>query len=160
MDIRWLWTCHRDNCSGSYTFDGNTFSAYGADETTDAAIYNNSGGEVTLNIGGGGDSSPTVRNGGGATTILCAGQVNLTLTSIVTCSEVRIYSAGTTTELGGEENSDTTFVYTYLYSPSTLVDIVVHKADYEYYRLEDYELGAANASLPIAQQFDRQYSNP
>lgn len=146
--------------AGTYTFDGNLFVGYGASATTDAAIYNNSGGAVTLNIGGGGDSSPTIRNGTAATTTLCAGQVNLTLTSIVTCSEVRIYTAGTTAELAGVENSDTTFVYTYLYSSGTYVDIVVFNVDYEYYRIESYELGNANASLPIAQVVDRQYSNP
>ena len=37
----------------------------GADGTTDAAIYNNSGGAITLNISGGGDT-PTVRNGASA----------------------------------------------------------------------------------------------
>ncbi|MBI3290362.1 hypothetical protein HYZ78_03110, partial [Candidatus Microgenomates bacterium] len=51
--------------TGTFTFEGNTFSGYGADGTTDAAIYNNSGGIVTLNISGGG-STPTIRNGAGA----------------------------------------------------------------------------------------------
>lgn len=52
---------------GTYTFDGNIFSGYGSNDTTDAAIYNNSGGAVTLNITGGG-STPTIRNGTGAST--------------------------------------------------------------------------------------------
>ncbi len=53
--------------TGTFTFTGNTFTGYGADATNDAAIYNNSGGAVTLNITGGG-STPTVRNGAGAST--------------------------------------------------------------------------------------------
>lgn len=64
---------------GSYDFDGNTFSGYGADGTTDAAIYNNSGGLVTLTINGGGDV-PTVRNGAGASTTILTSQVSFTVT--------------------------------------------------------------------------------
>lgn len=66
---------------GTYTFSGNTFSGYGASGTADAAIYNNSGGSVTLNITGGGDTTPTVRNGGGATTTIVAA-VDLTITVV------------------------------------------------------------------------------
>lgn len=54
---------------GTYTFNANTFSGFGANGTTSAAIYNDSGGAVTLNISGGG-STPTVRNGTGASTTI------------------------------------------------------------------------------------------
>jgi hypothetical protein len=52
---------------GSYTFDNIQFSDFGANSTTDAAVYNNSGTSVTINITGGGNT-PTVRNGSGAST--------------------------------------------------------------------------------------------
>lgn len=39
---------------------GNLFSGYGANDTNDAAYYNNAGGSITLSVTGGGDS-PTVR---------------------------------------------------------------------------------------------------
>jgi hypothetical protein len=61
---------------GTYSFTGNIFESYlGTPGTnlvvssgsTGAAIYNNSGGSVVLNIAGGGDT-PTIRNGAGATT--------------------------------------------------------------------------------------------
>ena len=55
--------------TGTYSFSGNTFSGYGADGTNDAAIYNNSGGAVTINVESGGDT-PTVRNGSGASTTI------------------------------------------------------------------------------------------
>ncbi|MDO8629392.1 MAG: hypothetical protein Q7R41_02770, partial [Phycisphaerales bacterium] len=55
-----------------------TFSGYGADGTTDAAIYNNSGKHLIINIAGG--TSPTVRNGSGATTTIVAGSVSTTIT--------------------------------------------------------------------------------
>lgn len=54
---------------GSYDLSAIFFEGYGADDATDAAIYNNSGGAVTLNIQNGGDV-PTIRNGTGATTVV------------------------------------------------------------------------------------------
>jgi len=59
---------------GSYAYNGNTHTGYGANGTTSAAFYNNSGGAITLNIGNGGDT-PTVRNGVGASTTIVAGAV-------------------------------------------------------------------------------------
>lgn len=64
--------------TGTYTFDGHKFNNYGAAETTTAAVYNNSGGAVTINIINGGDT-PTVRNGASASTT-----VNNTVTVKVT----------------------------------------------------------------------------
>lgn len=57
--------------AGTYTFTGLTFTGFGADGTDTAAVYNNSGGAVTINIAGGG-STPTVRNGASATTSVVA----------------------------------------------------------------------------------------
>jgi hypothetical protein len=58
---------------------GNTFSGYGATSSNDAAVYNNAGGAVTINVLSGGDS-PTYRNGTGASTTIVAGSVTATLT--------------------------------------------------------------------------------
>lgn len=63
---------------GTYTFTGNLFSGYGASGSTDAAVNNNSGGIVILNIEGQGDS-PTVRNEAGSVTALVS-TVPLTVT--------------------------------------------------------------------------------
>jgi hypothetical protein len=57
----------RITAAGTYTLDGNIFNNFGADGTNSAAIFNDSGGTVTLNIIGGGNT-PTVRNGTGAST--------------------------------------------------------------------------------------------
>lgn len=54
--------------TGSYNMDGNVYTGYGADGTNDAAIFNDSGGLVTLNITNG--ANPTVRNGAGASTTI------------------------------------------------------------------------------------------
>jgi hypothetical protein len=66
--------------AGTYTLDGNTFTGYGATGTNDAAIYNNSGGLVTINVQNG--ASPSYRNGTGASTV-----VQQTVTVAVTCQE-------------------------------------------------------------------------
>ena len=55
--------------AGTYTFDGNTFSGYGATASTTAAVYNNTSGTITLNITPGSES-PTYRNGTSATTTI------------------------------------------------------------------------------------------
>jgi len=55
--------------TGTFGFTSNTFVGYGADASTDAVIYNNSGGAVTLNLPLGA-TYPTVRNGVGATTTI------------------------------------------------------------------------------------------
>jgi hypothetical protein len=67
--------------AGTYSFSGNFFTGYGADGTNSAAIYNNSGGAVTLNITSG--STPTVRNGAGASTTI-NNAVTLTITTVNT----------------------------------------------------------------------------
>ncbi len=145
--------------SGTYNFNGNTFTAYGVSGSQNAAIYNNSGGLVTLNIGGGGDS-PTIRNGIGSTTVVINART-LTLTQLVSASEVRIYTAGTQTELDGIEDSSTSFAYTYDFNlAGTDVDIVIHHVEYEYLRFDNFELATTDAALPISQQFDRNYDNP
>ena len=55
--------------TGTYDFDNFTFSAGFTGTGTDAAVYNNSGGAVTINVQNGGDT-PSVRNGAGASTTI------------------------------------------------------------------------------------------
>lgn len=64
--------------AGTYDLTNVVFASYGSDGTTDAAVYNNSGGAITLNILGG--TSPTVRNGAGASTTLVVNPVTMTVT--------------------------------------------------------------------------------
>lgn len=152
--------------SAAYTITNLTYSGYasaGSGTSGNECIYNNSGQHVKLTIDGG--DEPSYKNGTSATTEIVVGQRILTLTGVVSGSEIRIYTAGTTTELGGIETfepvgSTGDWDYTYTYASSTYVDIVIHKANYIYYRIDDYLLLDANSSIPISQQPDRQYSNP
>ena len=139
--------------AGTYTFTGLTFTGFGANGSNTAAILNDTGGAVTINVFGG--LAPTVKNGTGATTtvnVLTA----LTLTGLQSNSEVRVFNAGTTTELAGVENSGTTFTANI---SASSVDIVVHSLGYEYQKIEGADT-SSNLTLPIQQRVDRNYRNP
>ena len=90
----------------------------------------------------------------------------LTLTGIIADSEVRIYETGTQTELDGIESvvdgGDGTGDFGFTYNASIVpnIDIVVHHVQYEYYRINNFEPSDSSASVPIAQQYDRNYNNP
>jgi len=142
---------------GTYTFSGNTFSGYGADSSNDAAIYNNSGGLVTLNITGGG-STPTIRNGSGASTVV-NNNVSVTLTGLQNPTEVRVYAAGTTTLLAGQEDV-TTGSFVFSLSAGTDVDIRIFAVGYLPADILNFEVPTSDATIPIQQQTDRFYLNP
>ena len=139
---------------GTYTFNANAFAGYGADGTTDAAIYNNSGGAVTLNITGGGDT-PTVRNGAGATTTI-NNSVTLTLSGLQTGSDIVILDAGTST-IREQVDANAGTSYPYSFSTGGAVDIGVLKAGYVPLYVRNFTLPATDASLPISQTADRNY---
>jgi hypothetical protein len=152
-------TCNFINCAdgieittvaSGYNFNALMFAGCNKD------VKNTSGGVVVISPTNASNVT-TYENSAGSTTTIQSAQITLTLTGLVADSEVRIYSHGTTTELGGVENCTSSFAYTYSYAASTYVDIVVHKADYQYYRINNYLLSASNTSLPIAQVFDRVY---
>lgn len=151
---------------GTYTFTGNTFSGYGADGSNDAAIYNNSGGLITLNIAGGGDS-PTVRNGAGASTVI-NNNVSITLTGLADNTEVRVYDnaspVSARTELAGTENATTGTTddrdFTFSISAGTIINIKVVNVTYEPVSISGFTVPTADTSIPIQQRFDRNYENP
>lgn len=151
------------DCPTAFTFSNNSFNgSYGANGSNEAAIYNNSGKAIVINVSGG--DTPTYRNGTGASTTV-NNTVTLTLTNIVSDSEVRIYSAGTISELDGQESvTGGTFQFSYTYAANYLVDIVVFKESYLFNepdgRIKNFELPNGNSSIPISQRFDRNYNNP
>ncbi len=78
------------NTPSTITLRGVAFNSYGADGSTDAAIYNNSGKAITLNIIGG--TVPTIRNGAGASTTIVANPVTA-LVKVVDAGAVAIQNA-------------------------------------------------------------------
>lgn len=141
---------------GTYTLSANTFTGFGADGSNGAAIYNDSGGAVTLTITNGG-STPTVKNGSGASTTVNNNKT-LTLTGLLTGSDIVILTAGTTTErVNVDAHGSTTYDFNYAYTASDFVDIQIFKAGYVPFIVRNYLLANANGSLPIAQALDRYY---
>lgn len=95
------------NSLSEITLSGVGFNDYAVTNgsTGNEAIYNNTGGLITINIVEGGDT-PSVRNGVGASTVINNPQT-LTISRIQPSSEVRIYDANDTSiELAGTESLD------------------------------------------------------
>lgn len=153
---------------GTYTFTGNTFNGYGGTAgsnptansgSTDAAIYNNSGGAVTINIAGGGDT-PSVRNGAGATTTV-NNNTSITLTGLKANTEVRVYTdnAGDNdVVIDGVENSGTSF--TFSAAASQVINIMINHLSYLPADIWQLTVPSTDTSIPISQVTDRQYNNP
>jgi hypothetical protein len=74
-------------------------------------------------------------------------------------TEVRVYETGTTNEIDGQENV-VTGSFTFQADATDFVDIVIHNIEYEYLKIENYDVPGTDTSIPIQQQFDRNYNNP
>lgn len=85
----------------------------------------------------------------------------LTLTGLKNPTEIRVFEAGTTTEVGGQENV-TSGTFSFPYDPEVLtsVDIAILSLGYQNIRLTSVALGTSDVTIPVQQQLDRQYNNP
>jgi hypothetical protein len=148
------------NTAGTFTFAGNQFIGYATSDgsTGNEAIYNNSGGSVTLNITGGG-GTPTVRNGTGASTTV-NNATTYSLTGIQAGSEVTIVRSSDQTVLFHVESSaGGTETYSYSYTSDTTIDVLVMSLAYEPLNFSD-TLRSSASSVPVQQVLERNYSNP
>jgi hypothetical protein len=139
--------------------------------SANAAIFNNTGKAVTINISGGGDT-PSIRNGRNSSTII-NNNVNVTFTGLRDNTEIRICDAATGVALAGIENatdgtSDDRSA-TFSLAAGVLVDIrFAHgiAADGNRYTvpdrnsITDFTWPSTITSLPITQVLDRNYNNP
>lgn len=83
---------------------------------------------------------------------------NLSLTNLITGSDIVILQPGTSTEYNNtDSNAGTTFTYTYDSSTVTSVDIAVYKAGYVAWFRRAFPLTSSGASLPVSQIADRAY---
>jgi hypothetical protein len=139
---------------------GNSFAGYtNSVNSTDAAILHSSAGSLTINSSGGSNlNTNSYRNtGGGSVTI--NNNVSTTLSGLVNPTEVRVYSAGTTTELAGQEDV-TTGSFVFSLGAATNVDIRIFAVSYEPADILGYTVGSSDTTIPVQQRFDRNYSNP
>lgn len=144
--------------AADFTLSAITFSGYAASNgsTGNEAIFVNiATGTITINISGGG-TTPSIRTAG-ATVVVTNSKI-LTLTGLVTGSDIVINTTGTVTQiLDVDQNVGSTYDYAYTYVASTFVDIKIMKAGYSPYQVYNYNLSSSDASLPIAQVIDRTY---
>jgi hypothetical protein len=150
--------------TGSFTFSGNTFTDYTANNTSGSALFNNSGGPVTMSIAGGGDT-PTYRNSTGSSTLIL-NNISVTITGLKDNTEIRVFDNSTSNpqvELAGVENAtdgtSNNRSFTFSLTAGTIVDIVVINLTYENERIEAYTIPTSDTTLPIQQRIDRNYSN-
>lgn len=86
--------------------------------------------------------------------------VDLVLTGLQNPTEVRVFDAGTTTEVGGAESvTSGTITITLDSGEYPAVDISILALGYQNLRLLNVDMTAGNVSIPIQQQLDRQYEN-
>lgn len=131
--------------ANTYTFDNLKFSGNTYD------INNTSGGTVIINATNG--SNPSTYLG----TVTINNAVTLTITGLVSGSEIRIMQAGTQAVVDGIESSGTSFAYTYNYPTGYNVDIQIISKGYEILWFGNLTLGSSASSLPVTQQVDRNY---
>lgn len=143
--------------TGSFPFIGNSFNGYGADDSATAAIYNNSGGAVTMSVS---DAiAPTVRNGTGATTLVEA-TTPVTVTELKDNSEVRVVSGSPPVELAGIESAsvgtEDNREFTFSLAPGLVVDIHIHNTSgWQFKKFDNYTIPGSSTDLPAGQIIDR-----
>lgn len=141
-----------------YTLTNVTLANFGADAAADAAIdIEDTTGAYVFNISGG--TTPTVKTDGAAWRIVQT--ADLTLTGLVNPTEVRIFDAGTQTEIDGTEDI-TTGTDTWSIDSATYpsVDIRIITETYINQFLESVDMSSGDVTIPIVQIFDRNYANP
>ena len=152
--------------ASTFTLTGLIFTSYDAGSagspvtptnTGNEAVFVNIGsGTVTLNVSGG--TTPSVRSAGATVNVVSS--VTVTLTGLKNPSEVRVFSAGTTTELSGTGAENVTSgTHNFSVGSGVAVDISVLSLGYQNLRILNYST-TADATLPISQILDRQYENP
>jgi hypothetical protein len=145
--------------AASVTFSGNVFTGYAGTNgsTGNEAIYVNiASGTVTINIVGGG-STPSIRTAGA--TVVVNSNVSVTLTGLKNPSEVRVFLAGTQTEVAGTGAENvTTGSHAFSVGSGVAVDIAVLALGYQNLRILSYST-TADAAVPVSQVLDRQYAN-
>ncbi len=146
--------------TGSYTFDGNTFIKF-LSGSRPALRYNPTAGpqgdgDLTVNIINGG-TFLDFDNDAPTGTVTINQNTLITLTDLISGSEVRVYESGTTTEVAGIENTPATGLFDFTAAVGLDVDIVVLSLLYENIRIEEFTIPALSSEIPIQQRIDRNY---
>jgi len=143
--------------AANITLSGLTFSGYaGSDGSTgnEAIFVNIASGSMVITVGAGGNT-PSIRTAGATVTV--SNSKILTLTGIISGSDITILGAGTETiRINVEDNASTSYAYGYT-DPGVAVDITVYKPGYIPAYVRNLTLAASDSSLPITQTIDPSY---
>lgn len=122
-----------------------------------ASIHVQYTGTGTLNWTNSNGSNASISSNIGGGTLNILNPAQLTLTGLQNPTEVRVFDAGTETEVAGQENV-TTGTFTDTVSVAS-VDIQIVSLDYKIQRLEGVSMGS-DQTIDIVQFLDRNYENP
>jgi hypothetical protein len=136
-----------------------TFTGYAAGNGSsgnEAIFVNIASGNMTISITGGG-STPSIKTAGATVTVVNAR--NLTLSPIVTGSDVVIYAAGTTTVIESSQDiAGVSYIYDYPAAEAgNSIDIGIFKAGYVPFFIRAYTKSSSDATVPVTQVVDRFY---
>ena len=138
------------------------FSGYNTttDNQNDSTLHiKRTSGTVTINISGTGTVAGDITYRSDGATVVIQQQVTMTFDKMKDNSEVRVYAAGTTTELAGIENatagSPDNRSFGASISAGTNVDYTIVSEQYEIIRVESFTWPSVNQTLDINQRFDR-----
>jgi len=114
---------------------------------------------ITISGGSGVTAASHVRTAGA--TIVVNSDVTVTFTNMKDNTEVRIYTAGTKTELAGIENATAGTANARTFAAAipggTNVDYTMVNEQYEIVRVESFTWPTADQSILISQRFDRNF---
>lgn len=153
------------------TFLGNNFTGYSSTTgSTDAAIYNNSGQSVTINVTGGNLVDTSYRNGTSASTTI-NNNVAITVTNMKDNTEVRVFLTSTIdttppytapTEVAGIEiaTAGSTDARTFTFSVASGTGITIRTFNENWIADDVAITPTSSQEVQIAQRRDRVFSNP
>ena len=155
--------------AGNFTFTGIDFNNYSLTVDANKAIYVNiATGTVNITISGGSgvSASSHVRTAGA--TIVVNSDVTATFSNLKDNSEIRIYTAGTNTELAGIEDaiagSPDARTFAAAIPAATSVDYVIHNFNpgddiYQTIRVNAFSWPTTDTTIVVQQQIDRNAEN-
>jgi len=135
------------------------FTGFNASNNQDDSVLHikRTTGTVTINLSG---VTGTVSYRTDGATVELVAATTLTLTGLRNSTEVRVFDAGTTTEIAGQESvTSGTFSAGLDSATYPSVDIAIISLGYQNLRLLGVSV-TSDVSIPIQQVIDRQYLNP
>lgn len=143
------------------TLVGHSYSGYNAsDGQNDSTLYfADRGSDTTWTVNISGGDTPTYKKARAGDTVNIVSSVTVTLTGLVDGTEVRVYKTSDDSVVDGIE-STSGGSWAFSAAASLGVYIRIFHVQYLPADIVGYTIPTTNASVPVQQVFDRNYSNP